>query len=315
MSIYFTLFLLAIGLLILVKGGDWFLDSTIWIGEITGVSFGIIGAILVSLATTLPEFFVSVISSSKGFSDMAVGNAIGSYICNIAFVIGIVAMIRPIKIDSDFFGLKGAMMFSYLSLFYFFAADGVVTYKDGKLLILLVVLFILLNFLEHRKYDVKARKLEGKSRNKENSFINIMKFVSGAILIVLGAQLLIKAGIELADFFRIPKIVISLTLLALGTSLPELVTGISATIKNKQSISVGNILGANIMNITLVLGVSALVSSEGLIITSQTINTDLPIAVLISLIFILSGIIFKKIGRITGALLLSIYIGYVYCLF
>lgn len=315
MSIYFTLFLLAIGLLILVKGGDWFLDSTIWIGEITGVSFGIIGAILVSLATTLPEFFVSVISSSKGFSDMAVGNAIGSYICNIAFVIGIVAMIRPIKIDSDFFGLKGAMMFSYLSLFYFFAADGVVTYKDGKLLILLVVLFILLNFLEHRKYDVKARKLEGKSRSKENSFINIMKFISGAILIVLGAQLLIKAGIELADFFRIAKIVISLTLLALGTSLPELVTGISATIKNKQSISVGNILGANIMNITLVLGVSALVSSEGLIITSQTINTDLPVAVLISLIFIISGIIFKKIGRITGALLLSIYIGYVYFLF
>ena len=91
MSIYIILLLFGIGLLMLVKGGDWFLDATIWMGDITGVSFGIIGAIVVSIATTLPEFFVSVISSSRGFSDMAVGNAVGSYICNIALVIGVIS--------------------------------------------------------------------------------------------------------------------------------------------------------------------------------------------------------------------------------
>lgn len=315
MSIYIVILLFGIGLLMLIKGGDWFLDSTIWIGDVTGISFGIIGAILVSLATTLPEFFVSVISSSQGFSDMAVGNALGSYICNIALVIGVISIIKPIKIKSDFFGLKGAMMFAYLSLFYYFAADGVVTYKDGKLLILLVMLFILINFVEHRKSNVKPKTSEVKKRNKKKVTLNIVKFILGSILIVFGANVLIKTGIELANFFRIPKLVVSLTLLALGTSLPELVTGISATVKNKQSISVGNILGSNILNITLVLGVSALVSSKGLIITSQIINRDLPIAVLISLIFILSGIFFKKIGRIVGVFLIAIYIGYVYLLF
>lgn len=315
MSIYIMVLLFAIGLIMLVKGGDWFLDSTIWIGNITGISFGIIGAILVSVATTLPEFFVSVISSRQGFSDMAVGNAIGSYICNIALVIGVVSIIRPIKIDSDYFGLKGAMMFAYLSLFYYFAADGIVTYKDGKLLILLVLLFMLLNFVEHRRHDAGIKRSEIDNKDKKKSILNIGKFISGGILIILGANLLIKAGIELASFFRIPKLVISLTLLAIGTSLPEITTGISATMKNKQSISVGNILGANILNITLVLGVSALVSNKGLIITAKTINRDLPIAVLVSLIFILSGILFKKIGRIAGITLLSIYIGYVYFLF
>lgn len=315
MGIYFILFLFLIGLIMLVKGGDWFLDATIWIGEVTGISFGIIGAILVSLATTLPEFFVSVISSSQGFSDMAVGNSLGSYICNIAFVVGIVCLIRPIKIKSDFFGLKGAMMFTYLSIFYFFVADGIVTYLEGRVLISLVLLFILLNLIEHRLDSFQTKNTKRKKVNIRDMILSSIKFMLGGFLIIFGADILVDTGVELANFLRIPKQVVSITLLALGTSLPELVTAISATVKNKQNISVGNILGANILNMTVVMGTSALVSNTGLIITRQTLSLDIPIAVLISLIFILSGIFFKKLGRITGALLLVVYGGYMYLLF
>ncbi len=314
MEIYFIFLVFAIGLLMVVKGGDWFLDSTIYIARITGVSFGIIGATLVSVATTLPEFCVSVMSSCEGYSDMAIGNALGSYICNIAVVIGIIAIIRPIRIDSDYFPLKGAMMFSYLGIFYLFASDGIIIHLEGKILMSLVLLFIFINLIEHREDKIR-NKATIKKVDKRSLTLNGVKFLLGGILIIVGADLLIDTGVEIASHFRISKQVISLTLLALGTSLPELVTAISATYKNNQSISIGNILGANILNITMVMGMSALVSSSGLIISAQTLNLDVPIATLISLIFILSGILFKKIGRISGVMLLIVYGVYMNILF
>lgn len=314
MEIYLVFLVFAVGLLMVVKGGDWFLDSTIYVARITGVSFGIIGATLVSVATTLPEFSVSVMSSLEGYSDIAVGNALGSYICNIALIIGLISIIKPIEINSEYFPLKGAMMFSYLGIFYLFASDGIVTRLEGKILMSLVTLFILINFIEHRQDKIR-NKSTIKKADKRSVVSNGVKFLVGGTLIIVGADLLIDTGVEIASYFRISKQVISLTLLALGTSLPELVTAISATIKNNQSISIGNILGANILNITMVIGTSALVSPEGLIISAQTLTLDVPMAIFVALIFILSGILFKKVGRISGIILLLVYGVYMNMLF
>lgn len=314
MEIYLVFLVFAVGLLMVVKGGDWFLDSTIYVARITGVSFGIIGATLVSVATTLPEFSVSVMSSLEGYSDIAVGNALGSYICNIALIIGLISIIKPIEINSEYFPLKGAMMFSYLGIFYLFASDGIVTRLEGKILMSLVTLFILINFIEHRQDKIR-NKSTIKKADKRSVVSNGVKFLVGGTLIIVGADLLIDTGVEIASYFRISKQVISLTLLALGTSLPELVTAISATIKNNQSISIGNILGANILNITMVIGTSALVSPEGLIISAQTLILDVPMAIFVALIFILSGILFKKVGRISGIILLLVYGVYMNMLF
>ncbi len=314
MEIYFIFLVFVIGLIMVVKGGDLFLDSTIYIANVTGISFGIIGATIVSLATTLPEFCVSVMSSYEGFSGMAIGNSLGSYICNIALVIGLIAIIKPIQINSEYFPLKGAMMFSYLGLFYFFAVDGTVTHLEGKVLMSLVILFILLNLIEHNedKMRNKTRKIK---TNRRSLILNIVKFITGGILIVFGADLLIDTGVEIANYFRISKQIISLTFLALGTSLPELVTAISSMLRDRASISIGNIIGSNILNMTMVMGTSALVSANGLIVSSQTLNLDIPMATLISLVFILSGIFFKKIGRISGVSLLIIYGIYLNILF
>lgn len=304
-----------IGLIMIVKGGDWFIDSSIWIAEKTGVSFGIIGATIVSLATTLPELFVSSIASHDGFTDMAIGNSLGSIICNIALVIGLCALIKPTAIRDSFFGVKGIMMLSYLSVFYIFAADGLVSKVEGKILLSLIVPFILINVFEHKRSNRSLFKQNKKPPQKGELSLVTIRFIVGAVLIVYGADLLVDTGVEIASILRIPKAIVSLTFLALGTSLPELVTGISSLLKGKRSISVGNILGANILNLTLVMGISSLVSSDGLIVSKQLLLLDIPMALLVSLIFVLSGVFFNKISRFIGIILLGTYIGYLAILF
>lgn len=315
MGLGITLLVFSIGLVMIVKGGDWFLDSTIWIAEKTGVSFGIIGATLVSLATTLPEFFVSTIASKEGFSDIAIGNSLGSYICNIAFIVGVCSLIKPIKIKDKIFGFKGVMMLGYLCIFYIFASDGLISQGEGKILVSLIFIFILTNIFEHRKDRNKGKKTNTSPNKKGEVTMISLKFIIGAFLIVYGADLLVDTGVEIANILKIPKQVISLTLLAVGTSLPELVTALTSIVKGHQNISVGNILGANIINISIVIGASALVSQEGLLISRQTLILDIPMASIVSLIFIITGIYTEKINRFVGVVLLSMYGGYLYILF
>lgn len=303
------------GLLMIIKGGDWFLDAIIWISERTGISLGIIGATIVSLATTLPEFFVSTVASRDGFTDMAVGNSIGSCICNIAFIIGISALIRPIKVKEKFFGAKGIMMIGYLLIFFYFAMDGLVTHNEGKILIFLILFFVLINILDYRKGNLNTMRVDKKHISKKDMVKQTLKFLMGITFIIIGANILVDTGVEIANILRIPKQVVSLTLLALGTSLPELITALSSIKKDKQSVSLGNIIGANILNLTVVLGGSALVSSNGLIISQQTLGLDIFVAIFVAVIFILSGVLFKKINRIVGIILLFTYGAYLIKIF
>ncbi len=310
-----TFLFFVIGLFIIVKGGDLFIDGAVWVAYKTGIPPAIVGATIVSVATTLPEFFVSTVASNEGYSEMALGNSIGSTICNIAFVLGICALIKPIKVENKFFGIKGFMMIAYLLVFFFFSLDGIVTHKEGIILVFLFLVFILLNILEFREEGINGNKRIKKPSNKKENIINLTKFIVGAWFIVIGAHMLVDTGVKIAYIFGIPKQVVSLTLLAIGTSLPELVTSISAIIKNEESISVGNILGANILNLTTVLGFSSLVSDNGLLVQRQTIILDLPMSLLVMLIFVFKGIFKREIDRRLGGLLLVIYLIYLIILF
>lgn len=311
MQIGLVLIIFVVGLLMTIKGGDIFIEAAIWIAKKTGISSGIIGATIVSIATTLPEFFVSTIASDEGFSDMAIGNSIGSYICNIALIIGICALIRPIKIDSIFFGIKGAMMIGFLSIFSILSLKGIVTHRDGYILISLIILFIIINLIENRKTSINNKRITRKSIKMKELIFNLIKFLLGAIMVLYGAHILVDSGLKIANFLRIPKLVVSLTLLSIGTSLPELVTALSSVFKNHQSISIGNILGANIINLSIIMGTIALVSEHGLLINKQNLLLDLPMAMLVSLLFILSGIFKEKISRFTGLIFIVIYIVYI----
>ena len=314
MGIFLILFLFILGLFMTIKGGDWFIDTAIWIAERTGISSGIIAATIVSVATTLPEFFVSTVASNEGFSEMAVGNALGSYTCNIAFIIGICALIKPIEIKDDFFGIKAVMMLVNLFIFFMFSKNGLIDNREGYILVILIVPFLLINILEYKQHNNKKK---GKRKNIDSKelILNGIKFIVGGALIIGGAHILVDTGVKIANILRIPKQVISLTLLAIGTSLPELVTSLVATIKNQQNISIGNILGANILNLSVIMGASQMVSEQGLRITRRTLFLDIPIAIVVGLIFAITGLLKGKINRLTGIIFLSIYILYLLILF
>jgi cation:H+ antiporter len=311
MSTYGAFVVFVIGLLMIIKGGDIFLNGAIGVAKITGISTGIIGATIVSIATTLPELLVSTIAAYEGLEDMCIGNAIGTYISNIAFIIGISSIIKPIKIDGNF-NIKGIMMISFLILFYILAMDGMITKKEGAILFSLVIFFLWANAAEHKRDDTKRNKLY---LDKEEISKNIVFFIVGGLLVVTGSHLLLDSAVQIANFLHIPQNVISLTFLAIGTALPELVTAITAIRKKEQSISVGNILGANIYNLTMILGLSALFSDNGITIYRQTLTLDFSMAMIVTLLFVGSGIFRKKISRQMGFLLLFIYLVFIFALF
>lgn len=323
--IYITLLLFLVGLIIIIKGGDLFVDASVWFATITGIPTIIIGATIVSLATTLPELFVSVFASAQGSPDMAIGNAVGSTICNIGLILSTSILFAPGEINRKLFSEKGILMIISTVLLVIFSSDTILSKTEGAILLVVLVIFIKLNLKQFKGSNILVDN-DKNDRNIQSKTImsNILKFILGAIFIIIGAQLLVKNGKDIALFFNVPEQIISLTLIALGTSLPELTTSITAIVKGHEGISVGNIIGANILNNTMILGTASFTTKYGLLISKRdvllfgrtfeniphTLYVDLPIALALMLILVTSGIYNSKLKRQTGIILLLIYIIY-----
>lgn len=323
--IYITLLLFLVGLIIIIKGGDLFVDASVWFATITGIPTIIIGATIVSLATTLPELFVSVFASAQGSPDMAIGNAVGSTICNIGLILSTAILFAPSKVNRKFFSHKGLLMIGSTVLLLIFSGDTILSKGEGIILFVILLIFIRLNLKQFKGSNILVEN-DKEDRNFESKTIvkNVMKFILGTIFIIIGAQLLVEHGRKIAEFFNVPEQIISLTLIALGTSLPELTTSITAIVKGHEGISVGNIIGANILNNTMILGTAAFTAEHGLNISKrdilffgktfenipQTLYVDLPVSLALMLILVISGIYNRKLKRTTGIMLLSIYILY-----
>ncbi len=306
--------LFAIGLILIIKGGDYFVDAAVWIAKVTGLPEVLIGATIVSLGTTLPEASVSVLSAIQNQSTMAIGNAIGSTICNTGLILGIYNLIKPSKIESKIFNIKGLLMLAYIGIFWFISRNKYITQTASLILLSMLALYIVFNLIVAGRS--KSDKSTAASRlvvTPKEFPVQIGKFILGIILIVFGANLLVKHGVTLATMWGIPAAVISLTLIALGTSLPELVTSITALIKGHSGISIGNILGANILNITMVIGASAQFGT--LEITKQTFYFDIPATIIINSLLVIPSIFTKRISRFQALMLLAAYFIYIMLLF
>ncbi len=253
----------------IIKGGDWFVDAAIWIAKITGLPTFIIGATVVSVATTLPELIVSANASLKGSPEMAIGNAIGSTICNIGLISAIGIYFVPHAVDRITFGKKGAIMIGAALLLIITAWDLTLTKFEALALVAIMILYIVVNLrmLKHRPEPLDGDDDEG-LRERKTVMINLAKFVAGAGAIVFGAEQLVNNGEIIARLLGVPEGIIALTLIALGTSLPELTTTVSSIRKGDGSIGVGNIIGANILNIALILSTSSFLSPGGLPMTT-----------------------------------------------
>ncbi|WP_319508005.1 calcium/sodium antiporter [uncultured Methanolobus sp.] len=307
-----TVALLLVSLVMITKGADWFVESAVSLSEKSGIPKIIIGATIVSFATTAPEFTVSAMAAYLDHVEMTVGNAVGSAICNIGLVLGSIIIIKAIPIELHGFTRKGAFMLSSAILLIIVAYDGVVSPFDGILLLMVFLGFMYYNFrLQRAIFDGNegVREKVPLSQLKKD----IILFITGAILVVIGSRILVDAGITIAEWLGVPEMIIALTLVALGTSLPELITAVSSTLKGHQDISIGNILGANTMDIALILGASSQI--RPLTILPQSLAYDFPFMLLIMVLLVIFGITGRKLQRWEGGLILGVYIIYVVGLF
>lgn len=304
------LLLFALGMFAIIKGADLFTDAAVWIAAKTGLPKVIIGATIVSLATTLPEFAVSVFASVSGHSEMSLGNAVGSNIFNIGVVLGISLLIRSFDTDPSIFSRQAFFMISAGVLALIFALDGAINRLDGILLMLVLVGYIAFLVIHSRSGKTKSTNTEPVQGTLG---INLLKFLGGSAAVVLGSRITVNSGIQLAGLFGVPEIIIGLTLVAVGTSLPELVTSLTATLKGYQELSVGNIIGAGLLNMSWVTAGAAMFNP--IPITRWNLIIDLPFMLALMGLLIIFGLTKNRLVRWEGAVFIGIYVAYMTILF
>ncbi len=308
MEIWTAVLLFLLGLALIIKGGDWFLSGAVWIAEATGVPRFIIGATIVSLATTLPELMVSVTGVLQGETDLAVGNAVGSVTANLGLILGISLVCIPSRVVRAQFELKAFLMVCAAALLMVLCREGSLAVLPGLLL-----LGIFGAYLWSNLHDARSG-MSGEARpgiQWKKALGKILLFVLGIGAIVVGSRLLIDYGSELALLMGVPSSIIGVTMVAIGTSLPELVTTLTAIAKKEASMSVGNIIGANVIDLTLILPVCAAISGGRLAIVSQTTALDLPACLLLCCLAVLPPLLAGRFFRWQGVAILSLYAAYI----
>lgn len=314
MEIVLAVVLFLVGIVLIVKGGDYFVDAASWIAEVSGVPKLIVGATIVSLATTLPEMLVSVMAAAQKKVEMSIGNAVGSVTANIGLIMAISLLCMPAVIKRKDYLLKSVLMLLATGIIVAGGFLGQITLPFSLMLLVIFFVFIWENVKTALASIKNGGEQEEKRKDKPSRnevLINLIKFVVGAIGIVVGARLLVDNGSLLAVYAGVSERVIGVTLVAVGTSLPELVTTVTAVMKKQSSLSLGNILGANILDLTLILPLSALVSGQALPVTAAAAKTDLPVCLLVGLVAVVPALIASKFKRYQGVALLVIYICYV----
>ena len=304
--------------MLLIKGGDWFVDGATGLAERFHVPEIIIGATVVSIGTTLPEVMVSATSALTGHGEIAYGNAIGSIICNTSLIAALTVAIRPGPVDTK--ALKTPVLFFFGSAAIYVINAYVTGYFGRPLGILLLAIFVTYLVVTVRqgfKNPAEAAAEEAEAVEEEaakNSMVkDILLLVIGAALVAVGADLLVDNGTLIAQALGVPESVIALTFVALGTSLPELVTAITSLAKGHGSLSLGNVIGANIFNLVLVSGASMTLApfripqSSTLFEVNSSLVLDVPLMLFAMAFLTLPALKTKKLSRYQGIVLLILY--------
>ncbi|MBP5551135.1 MAG: calcium/sodium antiporter [Bacilli bacterium] len=334
--------LFIIGLLLIIKGGDWFVDAASWIAEKSGIPKFIIGATIVSIATTLPELIVSIIAAVEGHGllvsgdnvaalesvDMAIGNAIGSVNANSGLIMAISLIFMPAVIKRKEFWVKPVLLMATIIVLFLASLKGELTPIGSIFVLLMLVIFFVENTISAKKQmnlptedDIEEQQVEEeiieakgilkKFAAKHEILANIIMFILGAAGIVIGARLLVDKGTQIAVMLKVPTKIIALTMVAIGTSLPELVTTISALVKKQSDLSVGNIFGANLIDMALILPVCSFIFGAGLPVNNNVLYLDMAFALGLVAIAVVPTIIRGKFSRIQGFALFATYVVYI----
>lgn len=308
--IWIDLLLFVLGIALIVKGGDFFVDSASYIAEISGIPKFIVGATIVSLATTMPEMIVSVMAAAQGKYEMAVGNAVGSVTANTGLILSIGIIFMSIAVTRKKYLVKGLLLIAAVTTVWLGCLTGKLSIIASIILLAVFAAFVYENVRSARA-DMSESSEKPKLVKKE-LIIKLILFVVGAVMLVIGSDLLVDHGSNIATFLHVPEGIIAVTMVAIGTSLPELVTTVTAIIKKQSGLSAGNIIGANIIDLTLILPISSLVSRGQLTINDQGLKCDMPACLLVVLIAIVPTLITEKFRKWQGAAMLAVYAGYIF---
>lgn len=305
MDMFICLMLFAVGIVLVIKGGDAFVDAASWIAKAMDIPTFIIGATIVSLATTMPEMIVSVMAAADGKVDMAIGNAVGSVIANTGLIMAVAMVAMSIPCSREKYLPQCLLLIAASAVLLIGCRSGRLSIIWSLALILIFLLFMGEN-LRRAKSEMKSAQ-DHQSVDKGELARNIGKFIVAAAAIVLGSRFMVDNGSRIAYLLGVPERIVALTLVAIGTSLPELVTTITAIVKKESALSIGNIIGANIIDLSLILPISSLAAGGPLPVSAQSLAMDLPACLLISLLAMLPLIFRQRACRLQGIALLAAY--------
>lgn len=310
--------LFCIGLVLLIKGGDWFVDGAVGVAHKYRLPEILIGATIVSIGTTIPEVMVSSIAAAAGQSQTAYGNAIGSCICNTALIAAVTIAAKSVQ-EIDAKAFRTPIIFFFIAAI-FYSAVACITGEFSRLIgILLLAIFVIYMVITVRQAlnNRVSVKVEEEEQEDKPMWKNLVFLIGGAAIIAVGANLLVNNGQIIAKGLGVPESVIALTFIALGTSLPEFVTAITSLVKGHSSLSLGNIIGANLFNLVFVSGMAITINpfkvpSEKLIAgQNASLVVDIPVMFATMLLLTVPTLISKKLRRYQGIVLLLIYFTYV----
>ena len=305
-----TVLLFILGLILICLGGDRLVDAAVAIAKKLGIPEIVVGATIVSLGTTLPEILVSTTAAFDGSAAIAAGKLFGSISCNTAFSAGLTQTIRPSKkIEAAAIRWRGIFFFAVLIGMNLYAYLTQQFNRPAG--IVLILLFAVYAYLNIKKAGSEGEESEnGEDGKKEGGPIwkHLLVLVVCAVFLYFGANLLVDNGILIAEALGVPERVIAVTFIALGTSLPELVTSLVSIIKGYGNVGLGNIVGANILNMLLVIGIPSAIA--GIPLERSTVLIDMPLALLVMAVLLIPILIRKKSSRVQGIALLAIYAAY-----
>lgn len=312
--------IIAVTLYTLSKGADLLVNEAVVISQQMGIPKMIIGATIVSLGTTLPEASVSVVAAISGNSDLALGNAVGSIICDTGLILGIASLISPLPIQKDIVNRHGWLQFMsgillvlvslpFSSLGNVFSEGGYITRLSGFILVALLLGYIYISIKWAKGSKDESVTTVVQQKEESSKLTVFIKFVLGVSLVIISSKILIPTVQETAIRLSVPNSVIAATLVAFGTSLPELVTSVTAALKGHGELAIGNVIGADILNVLFVVGSAAAFGKEGIIVTPDFFKIYFPAMLFILTVFRIGTLYSNKnLKRSFGLVLLATYV-------
>ena len=319
---FIAIILIALGFVLLIKGADYLVDGASNVAKKFHIPEIIIGLTIISIGTSMPELFVSITSAIDGYPDMAMGNVIGSNIVNMLFILGLSAIVKAIPFKKETRLIEIPICFFVSVIFFIICVIGQdVSRVDAGILIALFIAFIIYTIVMSKKGEefengdnTEEGKNDNKNKVKNSTLKDIFAIILGIVALKFGGDLAVDNAVKVATILGLSEKIISVTILAIGTSLPELVTSVSAAAKGKSDIAIGNVLGSNIFNMLLIIGVSALINP---IVYNMSYNKDLIILLAGTLVLALFPVIppKNKMSRTNGVVYVLMYLGYMASLF